>query len=52
MLVPFWTSSAPVPADRRESQALKAAGPVWIVKGGLEAAFFMTTVPKSSLLSS
>lgn len=49
-LVPSWTSSAPMPADSRDSLVLKVAGSVWIVKGALEAAFHTTTVPKSSLL--
>lgn len=48
-LVSSWTSSAPMPADHRDSLVLKAAGPVWIVIGSLEASFHVTTVPKSSL---
>lgn len=51
-LVPSCKSTAPMPADRWSSLVLKAAGPVWVVKGRLVAAFHMATVPKPSLLYS
>lgn len=51
-LVPSRTSSAPMPADGRDSLVLKAAGPVLFDKGGLKAAFHIPTVLKSSLLYS
>lgn len=50
-LVPSWRLSVPSPADRRASQVLKVAAPMWVVEGTLEAAIHTTTIPTPCLIS-